>query len=287
MSLPFYIVDVFADKKYAGNQLAVFLEAQNLSSEQMQQIAREINFAESTFVTKLDRENNKAEIRIFTPAQEMQFAGHPIIGTSWVLMNKIFDNLPSEIKLEVPIGPIAIQKTEDLIWLKAAQPKFWDVFSKVDFTSFSNLQVSDFENQFPIQEVTTGSAFVLVPLSSKKALENLVLDKDKADQWMRNHCKTDHRGLYFYYLEGSKVFSRLLYVQHNQLMEDAATGSASTCLQASLLKNHLAEIEIVNYQGDYIGRPSEIYFKGKLTDTNYDINIGGKAQFVAKGEWEA
>ncbi|ABQ05275.1 PhzF family phenazine biosynthesis protein [Flavobacterium johnsoniae] len=287
MSLPFYIVDVFADKKYAGNQLAVFLEAQNLSSEQMQQIAREINFAESTFVTKLDRENNKAEIRIFTPAQEMQFAGHPIIGTSWVLMNKIFDNSPSEIKLEVPIGPIAIQKTEDLIWLKAAQPKFWDVFSKVDFTSFSNLQVSDFENQFPIQEVTTGSAFVLVPLSSKKALENLVLDKDKADQWMKNHCKTDHRGLYFYYLEGSKVFSRLLYVQHNQLMEDAATGSASTCLQASLLKNHLAEIEIVNYQGDYIGRPSEIYFKGKLTDTNYDINIGGKAQFVAKGEWEA
>lgn len=213
MSLPFYIVDVFADKKYAGNQLAVFLEAQNLSSEQMQQIAREINFAESTFVTKLDRENNKAEIRIFTPAQEMQFAGHPIIGTSWVLMNKIFDNSPSEIKLEVPIGPIAIQKTEDLIWLKAAQPKFWDVFSKVDFTSFSNLQVSDFENQFPIQEVTTGSAFVLVPLSSKKALENLVLDKDKADQWMKNHCKTDHRGLYFYYLEGSKVFSRLLYVQ--------------------------------------------------------------------------
>ncbi len=287
MSLPFYIVDVFADKKYAGNQLAVFLEAQNLSSEEMQQIAREINFAESTFVTKLDRENNKAEIRIFTPAQEMQFAGHPIIGTSWVLMNKIFDNSPSEIKLEVPIGPIAIQKTEDLIWLKAAQPKFWDVFSKVDFTSFSNLQVSDFENQFPIQEVTTGSAFVLVPLSSKKALENLVLDKDKADQWMKNHCKTDHRGLYFYYLEGSKVFSRLLYVQHNQLMEDAATGSASTCLQASLLKNHLAEIEIVNYQGDYIGRPSEIYFKGKLTDTNYDINIGGKAQFVAKGEWEA
>ncbi len=287
MSLPFYIVDVFADKKYAGNQLAVFLEAQNLSSEQMQQIAREINFAESTFVTKLDRENNKAEIRIFTPAQEMQFAGHPIIGTSWVLMNRIFDNSPSEIKLEVPIGPIAIQKTEDLIWLKAAQPKFWDVFSKVDFTSFSNLQVSDFENQFPIQEVTTGSAFVLVPLSSKKALENLVLDKDKADQWMKNHCKTDHRGLYFYYLEGSKVFSRLLYVQHNQLMEDAATGSASTCLQASLLKNHLAEIEIVNYQGDYIGRPSEIYFKGKLTDTNYDINIGGKAQFVAKGEWEA
>ncbi|MFC0779307.1 PhzF family phenazine biosynthesis protein [Flavobacterium sp. HJSW_4] len=287
MSLPFYIVDVFADKKYAGNQLAVFLDAEKLSSKEMQQMAREINFAESTFVTKLDKENNKAEIRIFTPSQEMQFAGHPIIGTSWVLMNKVFDHSPSEIKLEVPIGPIAINKTEDLIWLKAAQPKFWDTFSKIDFTFFSNLQVSDFENQFPIQEVTTGSAFVMVGLSSKRALENLVLDKDKTDEWLKNHCKTSHRGLYFYYLEGSKLFSRMLCIEHNQLVEDAATGSASTCLQAFLLKYHLPEFELTNHQGDYIGRPSEIYFKGKVTGEQYDINIGGKAQFVAKGEWEA
>ncbi|MBO9585700.1 MAG: PhzF family phenazine biosynthesis protein [Flavobacterium sp.] len=287
MSLPFYIIDVFADKKYAGNQLAVFLDAENLSSEEMQQMAREINFAESTFVTKLDKENNKAEVRIFTPAQEMQFAGHPIIGTSWVLMNKIFDHSPSEIKLEVPIGPIPINKTGDLVWLKAAQPKFWDTFSKIDFTFFSNLQVSDFENQFPIQEVTTGSAFVMVGLSSKRALENLVLDKDKTDEWLKQHCKTSHRGLYFYYLEGSKLFSRMLCIEHNQLVEDAATGSASTCLQAFLLKYHLPEFELTNYQGDYIGRPSEIYFKGKLTGDHYDINIGGKAQFVAKGEWEA
>ncbi|BDU25364.1 PhzF family phenazine biosynthesis protein [Flavobacterium sp. GSB-24] len=287
MSLPFYIVDVFADKKYAGNQLAVFMDAENLSSEQMQQIAREINFAESTFVTKLDRENNKAEIKIFTPANEMQFAGHPIVGTSWVLINKIFENSPNEIKLKVPIGEIPIHQTEDLIWLKAAQPKFWDIFSKEDFTLFSNLQVNDFENQFPIQEVTTGSAFVMVGLSSKRALENLVLDKDKTDDWLKKNCKTTHRGLYFYYLEGSKLFSRMLCVEYNQLVEDAATGSASTCLQAFLLKYHKPEFELINYQGDYIGRPSQIYFKGKLIDDQFDINIGGKAQFIAKGEWEA
>jgi trans-2,3-dihydro-3-hydroxyanthranilate isomerase len=287
MSLPFYIVDVFADKKYAGNQLAVFLDAENLSSEEMQQIAREINFAESTFITKLDKENNKAEIKIFTPSQEMQFAGHPIIGTSWVLINKIFDNSPENITLNVPIGPIKINQSESLIWLKAAQPKFWDVFSKEDITFFSNLKKEDFENQFPIQEVTTGSAFVMVGLSSKRALENLVLDKDKTDEWLKKNCKTSHRGLYFYYLEGSKLFSRMLCIEHNQLVEDAATGSASTCLQAFLLKYHKPEFELVNYQGDYIGRPSQIYFKGKLTEDQFDINIGGQAQFVAKGEWEA
>ena len=287
MSLPFYIVDVFADKKYAGNQLAVFMDAGNLSSAEMQQIAREINFAESTFVTKLDKENNKAEIKIFTPSQEMQFAGHPIIGTSWVLMNKIFDNAPEQIKLNVPIGPIAIHQSEGLIWLKAAQPKFWDIFSKEDITVFSNLKNHDFENQFPIQEVTTGSAFVMVGLSSKRALENLVLDKDKTDDWLKKNCKTSHRALYFYYLEGSKLFSRMLCIEHNQLVEDAATGSASTCLQAFLLKYHKPEIDLINYQGDYINRPSQIYFHGSVKENDFDIQIGGKAQFVAKGDWEA
>ncbi|OOV29529.1 phenazine biosynthesis protein PhzF [Flavobacterium sp. LM5] len=286
MTLPFYIVDVFTDKKYAGNQLAVFLDAAGLSSEQMQKIAREINFAESTFITKLDAQNNSAEVKIFTPAHEMQFAGHPIIGTSWVLMHKVLENAPEKIKLTVPIGPITIQKTDELLWLKAAQPKFWDIFSKEVFPSFSNLKKEDFENQFPIQEVTTGSAFVLVGLSSKRALDNLVLDKDKTDDWLKKNCKTAHRALYFYYLEGTKLFSRMLCIENNQLIEDAATGSASTCLQAFLLKYHLPAFEIINYQGEAIGRPSQIYFKGKVTDDQFDIQIGGKAQFVAKGEWE-
>ncbi|WP_431244627.1 hypothetical protein ACQ9BO_10320 [Flavobacterium sp. P21] len=70
-------------------------------------------------------------------------------------------------------------------------------------------------------------------------------------------------------------------------MKMLATGSASTCLQAFLLKYHKPEIELTNYQGDYINRPSEIYFKGKLSGEQFDIKIGGKAQFVAKGEWEA
>ncbi|OAZ04886.1 PhzF family phenazine biosynthesis protein [Flavobacterium succinicans] len=286
MTLPFYIVDVFTDTKYAGNQLAVFLDAENLSSAQMQTIAREINFAESTFITKRDAQNNCAEVKIFTPAHEMQFAGHPIIGTSWVLMHKVFENSPENIKLNVPIGPISIQRTEELIWLKAAQPKFWDIFSKEEFSGFSNLNKEDFENQFPIQEVTTGSAFVLVGLSSKRALEQLILDKDKTDNWLKKNCKTAHRALYFYYLEGSKLYSRMLCIENNQLIEDAATGSASSCLQAFLLKYHLPALEIINYQGDYIGRPSQIYFKGKVTDDQFDIQIGGKAQFVAKGEWE-
>ena len=286
MKIPFYIVDVFTGKKYAGNQLAVFLGAENLSAEEMQKIAREINFAESTFVTGFDSENKTAEIRIFTPEHEMKFAGHPIIGTSWVLMNKIFENQPQNIALTVPIGEIPIHQSDDLVWLQAAQPEFLDTFLAEDFMSFSNLSPADFDDRFRIQEVSTGSAFVIVPLKNKRALENLVLDQVKMNEWLHAHCKTSHRALYFYCFEDAKLISRMLYIEDNQLKEDAATGSASTCLQAFLLKYHSPETRIINHQGDFIHRPSQIYFNGKLSGNHFDIKIGGKTQFIAKGDWE-
>ncbi|MDR6843769.1 PhzF family phenazine biosynthesis protein [Flavobacterium granuli] len=286
MKLPFYIVDVFAEEKYAGNQLAVFLDADGLNTEQMQKIAREINFAESTFITAIKAENKSASIRIFTAEHEMRFAGHPIIGTSWVLMNKIVESQPQNFKLSVPVGEIPIQQSGDLVWLQAAQPQFWDVFSKEDFLSFSNLKTDDFDDKFPIQEVTTGSAFVIVPLKSKKALENLNLDLVKMKEWLEAHCRTNHRALYFYCFDEGKLYSRMLCIEHNQIIEDAATGSASTCLQAFLLKYHSSEIKTVNHQGDFINRPSRIYFEGKLSEDYFDIKIGGKTQFIAKGEWE-
>lgn len=285
MKLPFYIVDVFAKEKYAGNQLAVFMDAENLSTEEMKKIAREINFAESTFVTKLNVESNSAEIRIFTPSQEMQFAGHPIIGTSWVLMNKIFKSNPKEIELTVRIGVIPVIEKSKLVWLKAAQPQFLNTFLKDDFFGFSNLEMADFDLRFPIQEVTTGSAFVLVPIATKKALNSIQLDVKKMNTWLDKNCKTDHKALYFFCLEEGNLTSRMLYLQDNQLKEDAATGSASTCLQAFLLQYYKPELTITNYQGEMIGRPSEIEFDGILVENNFEIKIGGKTQFVAQGEW--
>lgn len=286
MMIPFYIVDVFTDKKYAGNQLAVFLNANALSADQMQQIASEINFAESTFVTAISEQNHTATIKIFTPAHEMQFAGHPIIGTSWVLMNKVFNYETLAIELQVPIGMIPVVQTNDLVWLKAAQPKFMEVLNKSDFTSFSNLSTNDFDDRFEVQEVSTGSAFVMVPLKNKEALSKVSLDKEKTAHWLDANCKTTHKALYFFSLEGEVLTTRMLCIENNQLIEDAATGSASTCLQAFLLKYHASKIKMVNHQGEFVGRDSQIYFEGTLEKDFFDINIGGQSQFVAKGEWE-
>jgi trans-2,3-dihydro-3-hydroxyanthranilate isomerase len=286
MTIPFYIVDVFAENKYSGNQLAVFLDADKLSDEEMIKITREINFAESTFVTAVFPESAMATIRIFTPQHEMQFAGHPIIGTSWVLMNKVLDDNPQEITLSVPIGYIPVFQETDLVWLQAAQPEFLNTSNKEDFLLFSNLNADDFDSRFPTQEVSTGSAFVIVVLKSLKILENLNLDKDKMDLWLRANCCTNHRALYFFCLEDQKLNSRMFCIENNQLVEDAATGSASSCLQAFLLKYHSSAINTINYQGDFINRPSEIYLNGIFSENHFDIRIGGKTKFIAKGEWE-
>jgi trans-2,3-dihydro-3-hydroxyanthranilate isomerase len=286
MNIPFYIVDVFSDRKYAGNQLAVFLDAENLSAAKMQKIAAEINFAESTFVTKMNTDEATAEIRIFTPAKEMQFAGHPIIGTSWVLMNKVFNTNSQSCTITVPVGPIPVHQSEDLVWLQAEQPEFFDVFSNEDLASFSNLETADFDSRFDIQEVSTGSAFVMVPIKDKKRLEKIELDKNKTQKWLESHCKTAHQALYFFCLEDGILSSRMLCIEKNQLIEDAATGGASSCLQAFLLKYHAPVIEVINNQGEFINRPSQIFFNGKVSDGHFDIKIGGKTQLLAKGEWE-
>lgn len=285
MTIPFYIVDVFAENKYSGNQLAVFLDAEKLSDAEMFKITQEINFAESTFVTAVFPESNMATIRIFTPGHEMQFAGHPIIGTSWVLMNKVLENNPQEITLSVPIGHIPVFQETDLIWLQGAQPEFFNSLNKEDFLLFSNLTMDDFDSRFTIQEVSTGSAFIIAAVKNVKILESLHLDKDKMDNWLRAKCSTQHRAIYFFCLEEQKLSSRMYCIENNKIVEDAATGSASTCLQAFLLKYYSPQINTINHQGDFINRPSEIYFNGMVLDDHFDIRIGGKTKFIAKGEW--
>ena len=148
------------------------------------------------------------------------------------------------------------------------------------------LKKNDFSSDFPIQEVSTGSAFVIVPLNNREALTNLKLDLLSTHEWLQSNCKTAFQALYFFYLEGNDLYSRMLYIENGQLKEDAATGSASTCLQAYLLRYYSSDLQLLNQQGDYIGRPSRIYFDGNCRNNNFEIKIGGKTQFIAKGEWE-
>src|SRR4030066_1325045 len=106
--LTFYIVDVFAEEKFAGNQLAVFRGGAKLSAQTMQKIAREMHFSETTFIMSEEKRNGGYDVLIFTPSMEVPFAGHPTLGTAHIIRNEIATDAPTEVVLNLKVGPIPV-----------------------------------------------------------------------------------------------------------------------------------------------------------------------------------
>ncbi len=170
-SLPFFIVDVFAEKQFTGNQLAVVLNANALTDEEMQQIAREMNFSETAFVRSDSPSMGGYPVRIFTPQQEIPFAGHPTLGTAFVINNEYENGSAKQISLDLQAGsiPVEFQRNFDTIeclWMKPKKPSFGTTLEIEQLAEALNLQANDFDPEFPIQEVSTGLPFLIIPVKS-------------------------------------------------------------------------------------------------------------------------
>ncbi|MBN1814459.1 MAG: PhzF family phenazine biosynthesis protein, partial [Anaerolineae bacterium] len=125
--LTFYIVDVFAERKYSGNQLAVFRKAAGLSTDEMQAIAREMHFSETTFVLSDQPRDGGYDVRIFTPQAELPFAGHPTLGTAFVIRQEIIGRPAEQVILNLQVGPIPVTFDGDILWMKQVEPQFGEV----------------------------------------------------------------------------------------------------------------------------------------------------------------
>jgi trans-2,3-dihydro-3-hydroxyanthranilate isomerase len=131
--LTFYIVEVFAEEKYGGNQLAVFRDAEMLSEIEMQKIAKEMNYSETTFILSEERRKGGYDVRIFTPKEEVPFAGHPVIGTAYLIQQEIIREPIEKVILNLKVGriPVAINYSEgraDILWMKQIAPTFGRIF---------------------------------------------------------------------------------------------------------------------------------------------------------------
>ncbi len=178
--LPFYILDVFTEKKYAGNQLAVFRRAAGIPSEQMQSIAREINFSETTFILSDEKNNGGYDVRIFTPKEEVPFAGHPTLGTAYIIHSKILQGLSNDVILNLKVGKIPVAFTQDgYCWMKQIQPTFGQQHKPAILASILGIDVSEIDEHFPIQEVSTGLPFFIVPLKTLTTLKRVKVDKER------------------------------------------------------------------------------------------------------------
>jgi trans-2,3-dihydro-3-hydroxyanthranilate isomerase len=180
----FYIVDVFAEEKYAGNELAVVRRAAPIPDLMMQKIAREMNFSETTFVLKDEESRGGFDVRIFTPTDEVPFAGHPTLGTAYIIQHEILQQPINEVVLNLKIGPIPVTFTyrgqePDILWMKQVKPRFGKTLEAHQLASVLGLESSDIEKRCPIQEVSTGLPFIIVPLKTLEAVKKSRVHQDK------------------------------------------------------------------------------------------------------------
>ena len=285
----FFITDVFGNDKYSGNQLATFFDFGVLSSEEMQSITREINFSETTFITSSEKINDGFNVRIFTPGSEIDFAGHPTLGTAHIISKYLSKDLPGMIKLNYRAGQIPVTIANDIIWMRQNQPKFGSDLDQLMLAQTLGISVDDFDNRFPIMEVSTGLPFTIVPLKTLSALKNAKVNLTKYNDFIQ---QTWAKGILVYSCEAYEKYHNIssrVFVDYLGIPEDPATGSATGCLAAYLLKYNVfnsKQIELTIGQGYELNRPSELRIKAELKDSNYDINIGGKVIEIAEGDWK-
>lgn len=272
------IVDVFAERRFAGNQLAVVEDAAGLDTESMQTIAREMNFSETTFVTS--RTDDSAEVRIFTPGQELPFAGHPTIGTAWTLGRD-----RDEFALELKAGRVAVRfdRDTDICWMTPPAAQLGDTFAREDAAQMIGVDLLELHAELPAQRVEIGPKFLFIGVKTLKCLKRARLDVERHAAWAR---EGDGVGAVFVFApeaySDDADYSARLFFDANGIREDPATGSANSGF-AAYLREHLGPpIDVIVEQGFEIQRPSRLYLKADQA-----IAVGGKVQQVLVGELPA
>lgn len=298
----FVRVDVFAKKPFQGNPLAVFPDARGLSSRDMQALAREMNLSETTFALPPRNRSADARVRIFTPDAEIPYAGHPTIGTFFVLARE--GRIPvgegkTVARMEAKAGvlPVEIFSRKGSIYRVVTvqkKPVFGPEFRDVSLLADSlSLNVSDFDvRKAPPQLVSTGLPWLIAPVKSRKALERISVDTTAFAKVVRKLPK----GVVDVYATAmdpvdprATSHSRGFSLVAGGVVEDPATGSASGCLGAYLVRRQLVDertqTRMVNEQGFEIGRPSNISVEVRGTGAKgiESVRVGGSVVEIMRG----
>lgn len=284
------IVDVFSQGKYTGNQLAVFKNAGGITDAEMQQIAKEVNYSETTFILSNEKRNDGYDVRIFTPNEEVPFAGHPTLGTAYIIQHEITAGTVDELKLNYKAGQILVQfdRTEDVIWMKQNEPVFGKVLDHLEVASVLNIDKKYIDGRYPIQEVSTGLPSIIVPLKNLEAVKKVNINKEKYFKLIE---RTESKAILVFCPETYHPQTDLNvrdFAEYFGIPEDVATGSSNGCLAGYLVKYRYFETDEINIrveQGYEINRPSLLYVKANKERETINVHVGGKVEKIAQGEW--
>lgn len=290
--------DVFTDHLFGGNQLAVFLDGRSLSTETMQAIAKEMNFSETTFVLPPESAGTDVRMRIFTPGEELPTAGHPTVGTTYALARSgVIEPGRQQFVFGCGIGPVPVTmiwKDDDLdfVWMTQSLPTFGAVIPDPARTaaalSLSPAAVA--ATGQPVQVVSCGVPFLLVPLTTRSAVDSAVVNAGVLDAIFRQVNTRAHGLMVFSAQPGdarATVYSRM-FAPEMGITEDPATGIATGPLGCYLVRHKIVRPEragaMISLQGVKMGRPSHIHMsigvdKGEITS----VRIGGESVLAGEG----
>jgi trans-2,3-dihydro-3-hydroxyanthranilate isomerase len=273
----FVQVDVFTDRVFGGNPLAVFLDGRGLDDALMQQIAREMNLSETVFLFPPSRPDYAAALRIFTPARELPFAGHPTIGTAWVLAaHGLGTKGASRFVLEEKIGPVPVElegdpSRPDFIWMTQQEATFDPALDdRLGMAKALGLGEADLLPGAPIDPGSTGNKFLFVPLRDRATVDRAALDVGGMLAVMGDRPLI---GIFVFAPDpdpgAGRVYSRMAYLVRHGLVKKAG------------------EVKIVSEQGTRMGRQSFIHIKlGMQGEKITSIRVGGSTVPVLNGELE-
>ena len=268
------IVDVFAETLYAGNQLAVVEDCAHLDDATMQDIAREMNFSETTFVTA--RHDDRATVRIFTPTMELPFAGHPTLGTAWVLAGG-----EGEYTLDLGVGPVRVTFVDGLGWMEPPDVQFNGTFEADKAAELVGIDVADLDSDYPLQFAEIGPKFILIGVKTLDALRRASLNGDLHADYLANGVGVQCVFVFTSDSYGDDAdYAARMFFYAGSVREDPATGSANSAFAAYLKDLFGTGRTYVVDQGVEMQRASRLYLE--IGESN---RVGGRVQAVATGEF--
>jgi len=281
MKFPFRLVDVFGERPFSGNQLCVVTDATGLDADQMQTIAREIGFSETTFV--LAAEGSRYSMRIFTPGGELPFAGHPTLGTAFVLVTE--QRVSSPVTQRVGAGEFRVEVDLDTHSASVEQhaPDIGPALAELGPVAAAvGLPVRDLDRNLPARVVSTGLPHLIVPAASVPAVVHARPDL-RALVYLIEEVGADGYYLFAPTEEGAKA---RLFDPALPVAEDPATGSAAGPLAAYMLAEGFRSGPIVIRQGEEMGRPSVLHARAELDDDRWKVTVGGDVWIVGEGSFD-
>jgi trans-2,3-dihydro-3-hydroxyanthranilate isomerase len=286
----FYILDVFAEEKYAGNQLAVFRGKP--SDDMMQRLAQEMHFSETTFITSESPVNGGYDTRIFTPNVELPFAGHPTLGTAYIVQREIIGKPVKQVILNEQVGQIPVDFADNgVLWMTQNNPEFGHIYSVEEVAAALGLSPDDIDERYPTQEVSTGNPFIITPIKTLEAVKRAEVNLPKFKEMIRaGENAQGARKIFIFCGEAENKENHLharCFVHLNGIPEDPATGSANGNFAGWLAKyrylgHHKVDAHVE--QGYEMERPSLLLLDAEDKGASISVKVGGRVQLVAKGE---